>query len=325
MEVFYMKILIVHTGGTISMKKNETGVVKSKTNPLNDADFSFFNMQIDVENGFNLPSADMTPKEMLALSQRIKKAKTQGYKGVVITHGTDTLEETAYFLQLTIGQLLPVVLIGAMRSSNELGSEGLYNLKNALLVLTHPEYKNKGVCVVMNDEIHSASFVTKTHTTNVATFQSPLTGPIGLLTNQTPHFIVTPPRLLTQNISSVCGKVLLIKAYAGMCATDFSFLPTLPLDGLIIEGLGAGNLPEAMLPILDTLLQKKVIVCLVSRCFNGFAEPIYAFSGGGKALEEKGVLFCKGLTGPKARLKLLVALNAYDTIKEQRQFLNTLF
>ncbi|STY63913.1 Probable L-asparaginase periplasmic precursor [Mannheimia haemolytica] len=96
--------------------------------------------------------------------------------GVVITHGTDTLEETSYFLDLALSVNIPVVITGAMRSSNELGADGLINLQSAILVALNEESRDKGVLVVMNDEIHNAKFVTKTHTTNVATFQTPTFG-----------------------------------------------------------------------------------------------------------------------------------------------------
>ena len=175
-----MKILILHTGGTIAMQEDEHGVHPTEINPLSEIDLAVAgDVTLTTEAIFNLPSPHITPVEMLTLAERIKKAVTENFSGVVITHGTDTLEETAYFLDATVGDLLPIVITGAMRSSNELGSDGVYNLLSAIRVVTTPAAKNKGVLVVMNDEIHSAQFVTKTHTTNVATFRSPTFGPVG--------------------------------------------------------------------------------------------------------------------------------------------------
>ncbi|MCG0789806.1 L-asparaginase [Lactiplantibacillus plantarum] len=131
-----------------------------------------------------MPSPHITPARMLQLKQRIDKAAHEGVDGVVVTHGTDTLEETAYFLDLTLPNELPVVITGAMRSANEIGSDGLHNLETAIQTASTPDAAEKGVLVVMNDEIHSARYVTKTHTTNVATFRTPTFGPIGLVANK---------------------------------------------------------------------------------------------------------------------------------------------
>ncbi|WP_161941602.1 asparaginase, partial [Streptococcus suis] len=106
------------------------------------------------------------------------------FDGFVITHGTDTLEETAYFLDTMAIPEKPIVLTGAMRSSNELGSDGIYNYRTALRVAADAKSADKGVLVVMNDEIHAAKYVTKTHTTNVSTFQTPTHGPLGLVTKR---------------------------------------------------------------------------------------------------------------------------------------------
>lgn len=123
------KILAIHTGGTISMSQNAQGeVVPNDQNPIaQDATILAGRVQLITDEMFNLPSPHMTPVQMLQIKQRILKAEAQGIDGVVITHGTDTLEETAYFLDLTLPNTIPVVVTGAMRSSNEVGSDGLYN------------------------------------------------------------------------------------------------------------------------------------------------------------------------------------------------------
>ena len=178
------KILVLHTGGTIAMKEDALtgGVSPDVANPLMDATINVpEDIELIVEDIFNLPSPHITPTHMLKIKERIQAAKLTGIDSVVITHGTDTLEETAFFLDTTIGNHLPIVITGAMRSSNELGSDGLYNFESAIRVAACPEAIQQGVLVVMNDEIHSARYVTKTHTTNVATFRTPTLGPIGLV------------------------------------------------------------------------------------------------------------------------------------------------
>lgn len=313
------KILILHTGGTIAMKENilTGGVSPDVVNPLLDAEITVpENVDLVMEDIFNLPSPHIMPKHMLILKKRIMEAIDSDVRGVVITHGTDTLEETAFFLDTTIGDQIPIVVTGAMRSSNELGSDGLYNFESAIRVASCDEAVEKGVLVVMNDEIHSARYVTKTHTTNVATFRTPTLGPIGLVTK---HRILFMQELLDStrlDISSVNGTIPIVKAYAGMQGDLLEALAHAKVDGLVIEALGAGNLPPQALTALKKLLIQKIPVILVSRCFNGIAEPVYDYEGGGKELADMGVIFCNSINSQKARLKLLIALN-YG-LKEQK-------
>lgn len=256
---------------------------------------------------FDLPSPQITPVEMLQLAKKIEKM-IASYDGFVITHGTDTLEETAYFLDLVLGTNKPVILTGAMRSSNEIGSDGLYNLINSVRVAVEPEATNKGVLVVMNDEIHSAQNTTKTSTSNVATFQSPQYGPLGIITKESVIFHHTILARYTQSIDHVSSNVFLLKAYAGMDAQMLQAVQSANPEGLVIEALGQGNLPKATLPPLKEMIDRHIPIILVSRCFQGIVQPIYGYEGGGKQLKEMGVIFAHGLTGPKARIKLLVAL-----------------
>ena len=189
-------ILLIHTGGTISMKLSaETGtVVMNDRNPLIKERKQLDELANIIEaEAFNLPSPHITPKEMLKLRNLIQQlVKLHAIDGVVITHGTDTLEETAYFLDLTTRYDFPIILTGAMRSSNELGADGIYNLVEAVRVACNEESRGKGVLVVMNDEVHTSINVTKTSTSSVATFQSPQYGPIGLITKKTVHFHHAP-------------------------------------------------------------------------------------------------------------------------------------
>ncbi|WP_312500089.1 asparaginase [Enterococcus sp.] len=318
------RILVLHTGGTIAMKEDSLtgGVSPDVSNPLMDAPIHIDeDVELIVEDIFNLPSPHMTPTEMLQLKERIQLAHISGVAGVVITHGTDTLEETAFFLDTTIGSQLPIVITGAMRSSNEIGSDGLYNFESAIRVAKCPEAVNKGVLVVMNDEIHSARYVTKTHTTNIATFRTPTLGPIGLVTK---HRIIFMQELLTSpqiDVDRVDGLFPIVKAYAGMTGELFEALADSQIDGLVIEALGAGNLPPQTIEPLKKLIARHIPVVLVSRCFNGIAEPVYDYPGGGIELQQLGVIFCNSINSQKARIKLLIAKNRGLTLPELTAFM----
>ena len=304
------KILVLHTGGTISMQADATGaVVTSQDNPMNHVSNPLEGIEVHTLDFFNLPSPHIKPKHMLALYHKIKE-EADNYDGVVITHGTDTLEETAYFLDTMKIPPIPIVLTGAMRSSNELGSDGVYNYLSALRVASDDKAADKGVLVVMNDEIHAAKYVTKTHTTNVSTFQTPTHGPLGLIMKQEILYFKTAEPRVRFDLEHIQGLVPIISAYAGMTDELIDMLDLEQLDGLVIQAFGAGNVPKETAQKLENLLQKEIPVALVSRCFNGIAEPVYAYQGGGVQLQRAGVFFVKELNAQKARLKLLIALNA---------------
>ena len=161
----------------------------------------------------------------------------------------------------------------------------------------------------MNDEIHSARYVTKTHTTNVSTFQTPTHGPVGLATKHKLFYFHTDGENQHIDISSVKGKVPIVKAYAGMTGEVFDLFDLSSLDGLVIEALGAGNLPPTAAQKLMNIIKLGIPVVLVSRCFNGIAEPVYAYEGGGSKLAEAGVMFAPEVNSQKARIKLLIGLN----------------
>ena len=163
----------------------------------------------------------------------------------------------------------------------------------------------------MNDEIHAAKYVTKTHTTNVATFHTPTHGPLGIIMKHDILWFKTAEPRVRFDLEQITGTVPIIKAYAGMGIGDgiISLLDPEKIDGVVIEALGAGNLHHWLQEKSQILWKKGVPVVLVSRCFNGIAEPVYAYEGG-ESNSEAGVMFVKELNAPKARLKLLIALSA---------------
>lgn len=196
-----------------------------------------------------------------------------------------------------------------MRSSNELGSDGMYNYLSGLRVALSPESKDRGVLVVFNDEIHTARFVTKTHTSNVATFQSPNHGPIGFLTKAEVYYHHTIKHQDKYSSVNSAVKVALIKAHVGLDETFFNAIVQAGYDGLIIEALGQGNLPPSAMEGLDAVTEADITTVIVSRSFNGIVGSYYDYHGGGYELKEKGIIFSNGLNGPKARLKLMLALS----------------
>ncbi|MDG4513069.1 asparaginase [Streptococcus suis] len=304
------KILVLHTGGTISMQADQNGAVESSPiNPMTQVTSPLENIEVVSVDFLNLPSPHIQIDHMMMIYKKIREEASH-FDGFVITHGTDTLEETAYFLDTMSIPQMPIVMTGAMRSSNELGSDGIYNYRTALRVAADEKSADKGVLVVMNDEIHAAKYVTKTHTTNVSTFQTPTHGPLGLVTKREILFLKAADKRVRFDLQAINGVVPIIKSYADMDTILLDALVEAPISGLVIEALGTGNLPPASISAIKKLINKQLPIVLVSRCFNGIAEPVYAYDGGGIQLEELGVLFVKELNSQKARIKLLIAVNA---------------
>jgi len=309
------KIAILHMGGTIAMATDsDTGSVSLQGNNPLSIDSSLLkaygmeDVEVAAEVFKNIPSPHVDEEVMLELRERVLSKIAEGADGIVITHGTDTLEEVAYFLDLTIEHSVPIVITGAMRSSNELGSDGLPNLLCSIKVAAHPESKNKGTMVVLNDEIHAARNVTKINTGNVDTFKSPQFGHIGIVNRRSVNFMQALLGDEYYPVEHISKKVILLKSYAGMDGTIFDALDHIELDGLVIEALGAGQLPPKTVASIKAIIDRGIPVVLVSRCLSGIVEPIYDYKGGGKQLNDMGIIFSNGLNGQKARLKLAVVL-----------------
>ena len=314
------QLLVIHTGGTISMSQNEANqVTTNDVNPISSQQEMIRRYaQIDERMPFNVPSPHMNTEYVSQLKDMIIQAEQDAkYDGYVITHGTDTLEETAFLLDLTLDVSKPIVLTGAMRSSNEIGADGLYNYMSAIRVASNDDAYAKGVMVVFNDEIHTARNVTKTHTSNTDTFKSPSHGPLGMVTKTSVQFFHTPyQQHVYPSINSQLN-VPLIKAYMGMPSDVLHYYAERKVDGIVIEALGQGNLPPSALAGIDACLAQNIPIVLVSRSMKGVVAPIYSYEGGGVDLEQRGVIFSNGLNGPKARLKLLVGLSNhldYDSL-----------
>jgi L-asparaginase len=311
-------LLVIHTGGTIAMAQDHSGhVLPNDINPL-DASLPRATdiANITTRHFSNLPSPHMTPDIMLRLAHFIEsELAKEHYDGVVITHGTDTLEETAYFLHLTIGAPVPIVLTGAMRSSNEVGSDGEFNLITALRVAVSEAAREKGVLVVFNGEIHSAFNVTKTHTSSVDTFKSVHFGNLGMVTKDHVYLFNTPLLKQTHMVTSLSKRVAVLKVYAGMEPDLLLAVKQLGYDGLVLEVLGQGNVPPSIVDAIAELIAVMPIV-IFSRCFNGIVQDVYGYTGGGQQLKEIGVIFSNGLNSQKARLKLMIELEINATQSE---------
>jgi L-asparaginase len=314
------KIIILNTGGTIAMERDELSeaVKPGAQQPLHSLLEPLKKYaHVEMKDLYNLPSPHMTPERMKELSRTIHHlSKEDQVQGIVITHGTDTLEETAFLLDLTLATDKPVIVTGAMRSNNELGADGPINLLESVRTAAHKNSWKRGTLVVFNNEIHAARYVTKTHTSSVATFKSPGTGPLGSITKKDISFTQSPYRQKVYQIQGKNHNVPLVKLVAGFDPAWLDFFLTQSIDGIVLEAFGAGNVPPAILPAIEQFIKKNIPVVMVSRCYNGYVQDLYDYEGGGKQLYDMGVIFCNGLNGQKARIKLLVLLDTLHKIDD---------
>ena len=318
------KILIVFTGGTFSMKIDEKtgGAVPrySGEELLEKIPQAKELADITCYDFGKYPGPHMTPELMFKLSNTIKDLiKDNEHAGVVITHGTDTLEETAYLLDLTIKTEIPIVLIGSMKNSSEPDWDGPRNLLDAIHVCLNEDCRNLGVLVCLNGEVNAASEVTKTYTDEIDTFRSLDFGALGLIEDG--KVTINRPPFKLENIitDKIVTNVDMLTVYAGMNEKFFKYSADSGVEGIVVEALGVGNVPPAAFEGIKYAVGKNIPVVLVSRCPAGETLDIYSYPGAGKWLHSIGVMFAEYLNGQKARIKLILALGKTRDKEELRK------
>jgi L-asparaginase len=231
---------------------------------------------IQGEQLVKIGSQDMNDKVWLALAKRINiLLADKSVDGIVITHGTDTLEETAYFLNLTVKSDKPVVLVGAMRPSTAMSADGPMNLYNAVAIAANPESKGRGVLVVMNDTVLNARDVTKTNTTGVHTFAAPNFGPLGVLHNSKVEYMGNTERKHTTQTPFDISKldklpnVGIVYNYANASDLPAKVMVEAGFDGIVSAGVGNGNMYHSIFDTLAQASKKGILVVRSSRVPTG--------------------------------------------------------
>lgn len=264
--------------------------------------------EIEVEEYCNLPSAHFTLDTMWGLRERVAElTKDDRVQGIVITHGTDVMEESAYLLDLTVDTDKPIVLTGAMRTVSEVGYEGIANLLASAQVAASDAARGLGTLLVMNQELHAARHVTKTHTQSVDTFKSPPWGPLGRIDGDK---VVVERRIARQYIpcARLNQSVHLIKLSVGVDDGLLRYLIDRGVAGVVIEALGGGRVPPWWMPTIREVVESGTVAVVASRCPAGRVYDGYGYEGAYKDLVKAGAVFAEGLNGQKARIKLMVAL-----------------
>lgn len=265
---------------------------------------------LDVEAVAAIGSQDMDDATWLRLAARAQAALDDpALAGLVITHGTDTMEETAFFLNLVLRSDKPVVLVGAMRPATAISADGPMNLYNAVAVAACPDVRGRGVLVVANDEIHFAREVAKTNTTQVGTFRATHRGLAGLVNSGRLHLYAPPTRRHTaQSTFSTAGltalpRVDIVYAHAGMDRALIDAAVRAGARGLVLAGVGDGNLGAVALHAAADAARQGLAVVRSSRTGGGVVERNIEIDD-----DALGLIAADELNPQKARVLLLLAL-----------------
>lgn len=319
------KIVVIFNGGTISMKVDPK--IKAAVPSLTGEEIMHMVTGIEKHaevisyNFSSFPSPHMTMEKMMELrSFTMNIIREEKPHGIVITHGTDTLEETAFLFDLTIDTEIPIVFTGAMRSGSELGYDGPSNLAQSIVTASSEKSRKRGVLICLNGELNAAQEVTKTNSLSLNAFRTPSFGPLGIVDNNRVIYYRSNDVRQVHDIQKLCTEVDLIKTVAGMDSSLLRFLVDKGAKGIVIEAFGRGNVPPLMVEGIRYALSKKVHVVIVSRCYEGRVFGSYGYEGGGKHLRNMGVIFGDSLPGQKARIKLMVALSIYENPDDVREW-----
>jgi L-asparaginase len=280
----------------------------------------------------NIGSANMNPTVWLQLRERVDAVLSDpAVAGVVVTHGTDTLEETAYFLDLTIGSDKPVVMVGSQRAASLPDTDGPRNLLDAIRVAVSPEAVGMGTIVVLSGKINAAREVTKTSTIELETFKSLEFGALGVVDVEGVRFYRRPLRRqhVALPLQPQLGRVEIVSHYAGNEGLVLRQLLNGPepfgqpnsRDGLVIAGTGLGNVGERMFEVVKEALSRGIPCVVSTRVPSGRQIPLYASPGSGLSLVQAGCILSDNLSPQKARVLLMVVLSVTRDPAEIKQYM----
>jgi L-asparaginase len=309
-------VAALFTGGTISMRVDAQlgGAVPalSAEEILAAAPGIDDVAEIRAEQWGRYPGPHMTPERQWALRARIIAVLADpAVAGVIVTHGTDTLEETAYLVARSIPPGKPIVFTGAMRSSSDLGWDGPQNLVDAVRVAAAPEARGIGTMVVMGSRIFAGLEDTKAHTHQLAAFEAPGLGPLGSIDEDRVLFrrrLANEPAVIAP--AALAGPVDIIATWAGCDARLLDASRASGAVGVVVAAMGRGNVPPEMVPGIERWLAEGRAVAIASRAGRGRVGKTYAYPGGGRRLYELGAHFAGARRPQQARIDLMLALGA---------------
>ena len=306
-------IHILFTGGTISMRHDTSlggNVPRHGGDDLLALAGVPAGVECRVEDWARAPACHLDNARLSALRDRVRELTlTAGVTAIVVTHGTDVLEETAYLLARTLPSTMPVVLTGAMRTADHPAWDGAGNLRAAIRVAADPASAGRGTLVVFDGEILDGLEAVKVHANSPRAFTAPHGAPIGRVSAEAVRYETGAPSRQPINIRSLSGRVVEVPVTVG---DDGALLDAArPMaDAVVLTAFGSGNIPPGAVPAVGRWLSDGKPVVLASRCPYGEVDPAYAFEGGGAGLVRMGALPAGPRSPSQARMELLIALSA---------------
>ncbi|WP_250137860.1 asparaginase [Halorientalis salina] len=309
-------IRILSTGGTIASTDGTEGARPEKDGAeiLGDAAEAREYASISVEEVAQIPSFDMGFETMATIVRSAHAAVKDGIDGVVVTHGTDTMEESAFYADQTSTTAVPIVFTGAQRRPDEPSPDGPANLIGAVRAAAHDRIQAAGgTYIAFDDQLHEADAATKAHTSRVGAFNSPGSGPIASLDRDRIRFHHEPDST-EQKFDPVVptSSVRVIPSGVNVPSDPIDEAIEVGVDGLVVQGTGLGNTTDALGHGIANAIDHGIPVVVGSRCPGGATMPVYGGDGGGETLREYGVGFADNLPVQKARIKLALALSTTD-------------
>lgn len=325
-----MKIVLIGTGGTIASSLNkETGLFVAGQEPsealielLELKKFSE-DVQLDLEviSLFQMDSSCISFSHVLQMVECMENVlEQQEVNAFVMTHGTDTMEETAYLLSLLWKKPVPVILTGSQLSPTEKGTDAIANLRGAMVLAMQEKTKHYSVLVYFNEQFFNPRYVRKVHASNVNGFSSSTSGSLGLVDGKNVFYYAFPFASKTYEAPKHLERVALIREHMDMCPELYDALAQTDIKGLVIEGFGRGHVSPQSADKVLSLLQKGIKVVLASTCEQGAVKEVYEMKGSIAELERHGAINAYTYDAKKARLKLQVLLSLYE--EQSKEFVS---
>lgn len=307
-------VVVITTGGTIASRPGRSGVVAA----VSGADLVEAVPEladegpIEVHDLMNINAYRLDDGHMLEIARAARTAAGRSdVAGVVVTHGTDTMEESAYLSDLLFGGDEPIVFTGAQRHAGSPNPDGPANLLAAVRVARSPAARELGAMIAFEGRVDGARSATKVHTYSLRAFGAFQGGPLGEVGADGAFYLLSRPTRITNlgGTDVIEPRVALVKLVAGMDGTFVDVAVERGFRGIVVEGFGLGNANDAVLTSVQAAVHAGVVVMITSRCPSGAVEPVYGH-GGGYDLARAGAIFAGDLSGPKARILLMAALGA---------------
>lgn len=314
------KISLITTGGTIASKEISKGLLKSGA--MTGEELAALcklpdDIEVKIVDIMQKPSMHIDFNSMLEIRNAIiTELKDESVNGIVVTHGTDTLEETAYFLDLTINDKRPIVVTGSQRSPQDVGTDVYSNLRNSIYVAVNEILHDVGVVVVFNERIYSAKYVKKVHASNLQGFESFGYGYLGIIDNDVVSIYQKPVYKDNYSLKKDIPRVDIIKCYSGADGTFIDASVNAGAKGIVLEGVGRGQVSPYMMDSIKRAINSGVVVVVTTSAEEGKVYPSYSYLGSAYDLQQNGVILGEDYDSKKARIKLAVLLASVDKVEQ---------